>query len=85
MWKELLHFLCSIKPKSESICLSVAEAETVKCFCSVDICVYMYAEEKKDTDRQMDRETEEWSCMSQVEIPLSLPLLFVSTAGISQN
>lgn len=75
------------KPGVKSICFSAAEAETgsLKCFCpGVYLCVCvccMYAEEKKERDAEI----EGWSSLQQVEIPFSLPLLFVSTAGLSQG
>lgn len=91
VWKEWLHCFCSIKPKSESICVFVAEAQTgsVKCFCPVFICVSLCVCFRlflcMQRERKKDQETEGWSGLQQVEIPFSLPLLFVSTAGLSQD
>lgn len=45
-------------------------------FCLVYICVFMLADMEKD---------EGWNTFWQVEIPFSLPLLFVLTAGLSRG
>lgn len=84
VWKEWQHCLCSINPNSAAVCLSAAEAGTspVEGVCFVYFCVFYACRGKKKTDRY--RETEGWSSLQQVEIPFSLPLLFVSTAGLGQ-
>lgn len=59
--------------------LCVCSWSRVSLWCLL-VC-FMYAEEKKDRQG----ETQGWGSLQQVEIPFSLPLLFVSTAGLSHG
>lgn len=58
VWKKWLHCLCFIKPKFESICLSVTKAETdsvsVSVLC-IFVCVFLWV---FVCERGEDRETE---------------------------
>lgn len=45
-------------------------------FCLVCICAFLHADMEKD---------EGWNTFQHVEIPFSLPLLFVLTAGLSRG